>query len=78
MVEATPADQNLLDVELPEGTSDKVMSAPQDLHLVNIYNKHNPIPRNEMTFETGKLVFRTQLLSLFLVGWKKNFIGCQV
>lgn len=32
MVEATPADQNLLDLELPVGTSDKVMSAPRDLH----------------------------------------------
>lgn len=50
MVEATPADQNLLDAELPEGPSDKGVSAPQDLHLVNIYNKHNLVPRNEMTF----------------------------
>lgn len=58
MVEATPADQNLLDAELPEGTSDKGVSAPQDLHLVNIYNKHNLVPRNEMTFQTGKLVHR--------------------
>lgn len=48
MVEATPADQNLLDVELPEGT----------LNKVKLYNKYNPIPRNEMTFETGKLVYR--------------------
>lgn len=58
MVEATPTDQNLLDVELPEGTSDKVMSELQDLHLVNIYNKHNPIPRNKMTFTTGKRHYR--------------------
>lgn len=34
MVEATAADQNLLDVELPEETLDKVVSADQHLDLV--------------------------------------------
>lgn len=36
MVEATPANQNLLDVELPEETSDTVVSADQHLDKTDL------------------------------------------
>lgn len=72
MVEATPADQNLLDVELPEETSEKSHDS-----VINEIQKS----RKKMTFEPGKLIFLLQknvIAVNFPSSPEKTLIGWQV